>query len=112
MAGSRSSAMISSTRAHRGDPSSSYGTHLADGRQFVIDTERHQRDGDVRDRSGVGREALAHQVELGQPAGLEFGIDGLSEFGLAGALMGERQQPDHGAAGSVRLVSSASKARR
>jgi hypothetical protein len=53
----------------------------------------------VRDRSGVGCKALAHQVEVGPPAGIEFGIDGLSEIGLAGALMGERQQPDHGAAG-------------
>jgi hypothetical protein len=44
---------------HRGDPSS-YGPRLADGRQFVIDTERHERDRDLRDRSGVGREALAH----------------------------------------------------
>src|SRR5207253_1295560 len=44
------------------------------------------------------REASAECVEIGQSAGIEFGVDGLGELRLAGPLMSERQQPDHGAA--------------
>jgi len=52
----------------------------------------------LEQRGGIGREASAEDIEIGQSAGIEFGVDGLGEFGLASAIMGERQQPDHGAA--------------
>jgi hypothetical protein len=49
--------------------------------------KRHQLDGDVGDTGGIGCEALREGVEVGQPAGVELGVDGLGEFGLAGAFM-------------------------
>ena len=71
-------------------------------------------DVDVRHRCrGIGREAFAQHDQVGQPAGIEVGVDGLGEFGLAGPLMRQRQQLDHDPAGplvaNVRR-SSASKA--
>ena len=67
--------------------------------------QRHQFDGDVGNRGGIGREASFEQTEIGQSAGIQFGLDGLGEFGLASPIMGQRQQPDHGAAG--RLLAAA-----
>ena len=69
-----------------------------DGAEFVIEMKRHQFDGDVGNGDGIGREAPAEQVEIGQSVGIEFDLDGLGEFGLASAIMSQRQQPDHGAA--------------
>ena len=66
--------------------------------------------------AGLGAEAPAEAIEIGQfAAGIEaLGLDGLSEFGLASTIMGQRQQPDHGAARprfSPSPASIASKAR-
>ena len=61
--------------------------------------ERDQFDSDVGKGGGIGREASAEGVEIGQPAGVEIGIDDCGEFALAGAIVGQRQQPDHGSAG-------------
>ena len=44
------------------------------------------------------REASAERVETGQPSGVELGVDGLGELGFAGAVVSQRQKPDHGAA--------------
>ncbi len=49
--------------------------------------KRHQFDGDVRNIGRIRREASSEPIEIGQPAGIEFGIDSLGEFGLTGALM-------------------------
>jgi hypothetical protein len=43
-------------------------------------------------------EAPAERFEIGQSSGIEFGVDGLGEFGFAGPIMSERQQPHHSAA--------------
>src|ERR1700731_1664180 len=61
--------------------------------------ERDRLDGDVGDGGGIGREAPAQSVEIGRPAGIELGIDGLRQFGLAGAIVGQCQEPDHRATG-------------
>jgi hypothetical protein len=53
--------------------------------------QRHQLDGYVGDGGGIGRETPAEAIEIGQSAGIEFGLDGLGEFSLAGAIMGQRQ---------------------
>lgn len=60
--------------------------------------QRHQLDGDIGNGGGIGREASLEEIEIGQSAGIEFSFDGLGEFGLASTIMGQRQQPDHGAA--------------
>jgi len=60
--------------------------------------KRHQLDGNVGNGGGIGSKAPSEAIEIGQSAGVERGVDGGGKFGLAGAIMGERQQPDHGAA--------------
>ena len=60
--------------------------------------QRRQLDDYVGDGGGIGRETPTEAIEIGQSAGIEFSLDGLGEFSLAGAIMGQRQQPDHGAA--------------
>jgi hypothetical protein len=40
----------------------------------------------------------AERVEIGQSSGIEFGVDGPGELGLAGTIMSERQQSDGDAA--------------
>jgi hypothetical protein len=42
-------------------------------------------------------EASAQRVEIGQPAGIEIGVERGSQLGFAGALVGQREQCDHGA---------------
>jgi len=63
--------------------------------------QRHQFDGDIGNGGGIGRKASAEAIEIGQSTGIEFSVDDLGEFGLADAIMGQRQQPDHGAARSL-----------
>ncbi len=41
--------------------------------------ERYQFDGYVGNIGGIGREASREQIEVGQSAGIEFGVDGLGE---------------------------------
>ena len=60
--------------------------------------QRRYLDGDVGNGGWMRREASAERVEIGQSSGIEFAVDGLGEFSLAGAIMSERQQPDDGAA--------------
>ena len=74
--------------------------------------ERCHLDGDVGNGGWIRREAAAERVEIGQSSGVQLGVDGLGELGLAGSIMSERQQPDHSAArlllavaGQQRLVS-------
>jgi len=55
-------------------------------------------DGDVGNSGRCGSEAAVERVEIGQSAGIKFGVDGGGEFSLAGTIMSERQQPDHGVA--------------
>ena len=47
---------------------------------------------------GIGREAGAQRGDVGKLACREIGGEQRGEFGLAAALMGERQQIDHQAA--------------
>jgi hypothetical protein len=53
-------------------------------------------------RSGL--KCTRNASKVGQIAGIENGIDRIGEFGFAGAVMGERQQADHGAAGVLIAV--------
>jgi hypothetical protein len=78
---------------------------LTDGAELVIKLQRCELDPDGRDGRRVRSEAFPHGVERGQPAGIEFRVDRLGELDLAGALMGERQKPDHRAAGALFGVS-------
>jgi hypothetical protein len=48
--------------------------------------QRHQLDGNVGNGGGIRRKTPAEQVEIGQSAGIEFGLDDLAEFGFAGAV--------------------------
>ena len=66
-------------------------------------------DSNVGNIGRIGCEAAADRVEIGQSVAIEFGVDG-GELGLAGSVMGERQQPDHCAA-RLLLAGNASKAR-
>ena len=63
--------------------------------------KRHQLDGDVGNGGGIRGKASAQRIKIGQPAGIEIGLDECGEFCLAGAIMGQRQQPYHGAAGPL-----------
>ena len=56
---------------------------------------------------GLGVKRRADRVEIGQSVLIEFGVDG-GKLGLAGSVMGERQQPDHCAA-RLLLAGKASK---
>ena len=56
-------------------------------------------DDDVRQVGGIRCEACAQPAEIGQSAGVEIGGEQIGEFGLAAALVGERQQIDHQPAG-------------
>jgi hypothetical protein len=66
--------------------------------------QRRHLDGDVGDGGWMWREASAKRVEIGQSAGIEFGVNGLGEIGFACPIMSECQQPDHGAAGPLLAV--------
>ncbi len=76
-------------------------TARPDGAKLIVQVERDEFDGDVGEGGGIGREASAQRVKVGQLAGIESGIDDFGELGLAGAVMGKRQQPDHDAARSL-----------
>ena len=43
--------------------------------------------------------ATIFEMNVESPAGIELGIDGLRQFGLAGAIVGQCQEPDHRATG-------------
>ena len=60
--------------------------------------QRRHLDGDIGNGGWIRREAAAERIEIGQSAGVQLGVDGLGELGLAGSIMSERQQPDHSAA--------------
>ena len=67
--------------------------------QFVVGGEWRKLDGDVRNRGLIGPEAVAQPIEVGQSAGIKIGVNRMGEFGLAGAVVSERKETDHGAAG-------------
>jgi hypothetical protein len=71
--------------------------HVNDG-EFVIGRQWRQGDGNVRDGGAIRLEALAQSIKLRQFAEIEYSLDRIGEFGLAGAVMGERLQAEHGAA--------------
>src|SRR3974377_333326 len=75
-------------RRRRGQRSSCHASHIA---ELVIDVQRCERDDDLGNRGYRRLEALAQRIEIRQPAGVEFGIDNLSEFGLAGSFVGKEQ---------------------
>jgi len=68
--------------------------------ELVIAVERRHLDRDLGNRCRLRLEPFSQSVEVGQLAGIEIGSDRLSQISLAGAIMGERQKPDHGAARS------------
>jgi hypothetical protein len=69
-----------------------------DSAELVVEMQRRQLDGDVGNGGGIGREASFEASKIGQSAGIQFGLDGLGEFGLGlGALY---------AAWSTNIVSS------
>jgi hypothetical protein len=43
--------------------------------------QRRYLDGNVRDGGWMWREASAERVEIGQSAGIQFGVNGLGELG-------------------------------
>jgi len=69
---------------------------LPDGRcptrHRLIDAERYEIDNDVSDGGSARLEALAQGLQVGQPAGLQLGLQGLGEFGLAPSFVSQRQQ--------------------
>ena len=77
------------------------GIRRANGGEFIVGGERRQHDGNIRDGDAIWLEALAQSIEVRQLAGIESGLDRIGEFGLTGAVMGERQQAHHGAAGEL-----------
>jgi hypothetical protein len=52
--------------------------------------QRRQLDEDVGDGGAVGRKAPAQGVQIGQLAGLQFGVDRDRQLGLAGAFVRQR----------------------
>src|SRR6516225_3446676 len=104
-AGRRRSVSSSSSRALSGSSScqtshaKSGGARRANGGKFVVGGKRRQHDGDVRNSGAIRGEALAQSIEVRQLASVKLGLNRLGELGLAGAVMGERQQAHGGAAG-------------
>src|ERR1700674_3716689 len=49
--------------------------------------KRHQLDGDVGNGGGIRGKASAQGIKIGQPAGIEIGLDECGEFCLAGAIV-------------------------
>ena len=74
------------------------GGWRTDSGQLVIGGERDEFDGNVRDRGPIGLEAFAQLVERAD-AGVKIGVDRLCELKFAGAVMREREQSNHNAAG-------------
>jgi len=75
--------------------------------------KRHQLDGNLGNGGGIGGKAPGEAIKIGPSAGVELGVDCGGEFGLAGTLVGECQQPTmvRHACFSLLPASSASKAR-
>jgi hypothetical protein len=71
--------------------------HRTNSRQLVVGRQRHKVDGDRGDRRRLRPEALAQPVEIGQTAGVQIGVDGLRQLGLAGALVRQGEQSNDGA---------------
>ena len=65
---------------------------------LVIDGEGGQRDDDKGQGGVLRTEAFDQRREVGKDAFVEIGLQREGEFGLAGAFMRERENPDHGAA--------------
>jgi hypothetical protein len=67
--------------------------------QLVIGGEWHKLDGNDRDCGLIGLEAIAQSIKVRRTAGIKIGVDSMRKLGLAGAVMRERKQADHGATG-------------
>ena len=67
--------------------------------QLVVGGERDKLDGNIRDYAAIWLEAVAQPIEIRQNAGVKTGVDCMREIGFTGAVMRERKQADHGAAG-------------
>ncbi len=67
--------------------------------QDVVGTERTQRDGDLGQRSGIGREAGTQVGERWQAAGVEALVDQGGEIGLDAPLVGDGERTDDELAG-------------
>lgn len=67
--------------------------------QGFIDIERHEVDLDLRQCGGIGREVGPQSGHVRQLPGLQSGGKLVGQFALAAALMGEREQIRHDAAG-------------
>ena len=62
------------------------------GAKFVVKAERHRLDHDPGQGGGCGAEAFAEEIETGQAAGVQFGLECLGKLCLAGVIMRQRQQ--------------------
>src|SRR5436190_10320800 len=53
----------------------------------------------MRDYCPIWLEAVAQPIEIGQDADIKIDVDSLREIGFTSAVVSERQQSDHDAAG-------------
>ena len=76
--------------------------------------QRHQFDGDIGNGGGIGRKASAEAIEIGQSAGIEFGLDDLPSSASQARSWASANSPTmvRHARFSPSLANSASKARR
>ena len=59
--------------------------------EFVVKLQRRDLDGDIGNGGWIRREAAAERIEIGQSAGIEFGVNGLGEIGFARPITSECQ---------------------
>ena len=69
--------------------------------QRLVGGQRGEKDGDLGQCRRIRREAFAQRRQVGQLACREVGSQQCGEFGLAAALMRQRQQVDHQTAGRL-----------
>ena len=67
--------------------------------EALVAGERGKLHHDLRQAGGIGRELGAQPSEVGQLADVQVGGELTGEFGLAAALVRQRQQIDHEPAG-------------
>ena len=75
------------------------GVRRTNSGQLVVGGERDKLDGYIGDYRTIWLEAVAQPIEIRQDADIKIGVDRLREFGFTGAVVSERKQSDHGAAG-------------
>ena len=89
---------MATARSRGTAPSGSRSLSLTHGGELFVGAERGVGDDDVRHRAGLGCEQRTKSRHLRQPAGIEIRAETLGELSLAGPLMRQRQEIDHGAA--------------